>query len=138
MLKLSGRFVVTTRSLYAAMIEFACNSDREELIRAREIYTTLATLRCFRWHPKEGTVHRNSIKPQHRWIYVKGIPTHLWTTEVYELIVSHFGKFKEAILLLKKKDQESIFKFLIEGYNVACMPPACTIELFGNSFPVFL
>lgn len=52
------------------------------------------------------------------------------------MIISRFGKFQKAALLWKKKDQESIFKFLNEDCNIACMPSTCFTEFFGDSFQV--
>lgn len=107
LLDLKGRFNLMAFSGDCTLAEFFCEEDRNSCLEAKEIYLKEATLAYKRWSPGIGTVSSEHLKIADRWILLKGIPFHLWHSEIFDLICSSFWKFKK-IEVVKQSQVKSV------------------------------
>lgn len=86
-LELKGRFTVKAFSEDKALAEFACREDRDELVRAEELYLSNCTISGSIWHEKFGVAKDELKKTKDRWVYLIGMPFHQWSSVVFETFV---------------------------------------------------
>lgn len=91
-LKLRGTLTVMAISDNKALVEFANSVDRDELLDAEEVYLSFCNIKGRRWSPRVGTNCPELLKFHDRWIYMVGIPLHLWSSDVFALICSNLGR----------------------------------------------
>lgn len=95
-LSLHGNFSLLALSETEALVEFANNKDRDELLDAEEIYPSNYNLKGKRWSPRVATMTPELLNCKNRWILMSGIPLYLWSSEVFDLICSSFGKVRKV------------------------------------------
>lgn len=81
-----GQFNITPYSLRSTLIEFACLKDRDELLDAGDIFARDCMLETTRWNPRIGTLDTNCFEVGDHWVFLHGLPMHLWITSTLESV----------------------------------------------------
>lgn len=135
-LDLDGRFNLMAFSGDTSLAEFNCEADRNVILDAKEICLRDATLTCKRWSPGIGTVSSDHLKIKDRWVLLKGIPFHLWSSDVFDLVCSSFGKFQKIEVVKTKEGEESTLRAFVRDCNPKKMTNVTSLQDFGLAFPI--
>lgn len=120
-LKLRGKFTLLAISKRKALLEFGSAIDRDSLLDEEELYLSLCNLKGRRWTPRFGTNSPEMLKSNDRWVQLSGVLLHLWSFEIFESIVSNFGKAMKVENLVSDAADLSIVRVLVSN----CNPRSC-------------
>lgn len=126
-LALKGRFSLMAYAKNMALLEFMCESDRDTVLDAKEIYLSGGTLTSKRWSLGAGTLSQDHLKIRDRWIILQGIPFHLWSSEIFSLVCSSSSVFKKVEVLESDLGDASKLRALVEVCDTKKMPVRCWI-----------
>lgn len=134
-LGLKRRINITALSRVKALLEFACPEDRDTLLEAKEVYLRRCTLTSRRWSPAVGSLSQDLLKVKDRWIFLHGVPFHLWSSEVFNLICAGFGKVTE-VEVVRANSAGVVHRVLIRDCNLRVVPAIFSLLDFGLAYPV--
>lgn len=135
-ISIRGTFTIVAFSEKQALAEFGNEDDINEFLSSEEIYTSWCTLRCLKWSPRKGTVEPDYLKIRDRWVILKGIPFHLWSSEVFEAICEGFGRFRKYEIIKSVGNTESTLRVFVEKCDPTKIPAIFPPRDFGLAFPI--